>query len=162
MKDTNYQIYLLLFGSIFWLGNLNAQSSFNALGGDIENESGSIAYSFAQPFSAVVSASNGSVEVGTQHAYAVIPTNSTQLEPEISIRVFPNPASDYISVVFDESLLKTYELTLVDLNGNTLSNSRLEGMEKQIDMTDLAPGTYILNIISTDKSSSKNFKIIKY
>jgi hypothetical protein len=67
----------------------------------------------------------------------------------------PNPASDYISLDFDEELTEEQIQTLYDHAGKVIFSRKTNQME--IDIRALPAGMYTLNIISGDRSGSRSF-----
>ena len=63
---------------------------------------------------------------------------------EISVSVFPNPASSIISIQFDESIVKNESyINLIDVNGRILRNSEALNIV-QFDISDLNQGIYFI------------------
>ena len=72
------------------------------------------------------------------------------------LSVFPNPASDYVTVEADD----LQEVRLTDLNGKTLSSVAAEGRSVRLDTNGLKPGVYIISA-STRSTSSLVKSILK-
>ena len=70
-------------------------------------------------------------------------------------RVFPNPASSSLQLVFEAKTQQDYKLQVLDLTGRTVSFSQrnsVEGMNAvQLDIAALLPGMYLLEL-RTDNS----------
>ena len=64
---------------------------------------------------------------------------------ENSIRVWPNPSTDYIHVTLD-SESQDYTFRIYDLNGRLLQGGRLTDNDTQISVNHYASGTYILQV----------------
>lgn len=78
---------------------------------------------------------------------------------ENKFSVFPNPASNLISISNSENILVN-EITITDLNGRVVKQSKYNNTsEIQINVSDLASGMYLMNITSDQGSATK--KIIK-
>lgn len=72
--------------------------------------------------------------------------------------VFPNPASNVVTVSGAEALVDAIEL--IDLNGRTVKSVKVNGVaEAQINISDLSAGVYMMNI-SSDKGKTTK-KIVK-
>lgn len=83
--------------------------------------------------------------------------NVTLAENKFS--VFPNPASNLISISNSENILVN-EITITDLNGRVVKQSKYNNTsEIQINLSDLASGMYLMKINSDQGSATK--KIIK-
>lgn len=74
--------------------------------------------------------------------------------------IMPNPASDYVIVTgpgnnFDHC---TYQIT--DMAGRTLQQAPLTSTKEMVNISDLADGMYVLNILSNDVRVN-TFKLVK-
>ncbi|HMI08500.1 MAG TPA: T9SS type A sorting domain-containing protein [Flavobacterium sp.] len=73
--------------------------------------------------------------------------------------VFPNPAENVINVTNSKNAAVS-RVTLTDMNGRTVKQQNFENVsDLQLNISDLAPGMYMMNIKSTQGESVK--KIIK-
>jgi len=79
---------------------------------------------------------------------------------ECEINVFPNPATDLITIKLSNNSYNSLSYNLVDINGKILIVDHLASNQNQIDIKTLTVGSYFFNIISNGKSL-KTFKIIK-
>lgn len=75
-------------------------------------------------------------------------------QPEINI--FPNPATDFVTIEADGLTA----VTLTDLNGKTLSSTAAEGRSVRLDVSGLKPGVYMI-VASTRSTSSFVKSILK-
>lgn len=75
--------------------------------------------------------------------------------PEVT--VFPNPATSYLMVQQNSPEIKQAQLT--DLTGRLLLNLPLHGPETRLELTGLAPGTYLLQLRSSKENRVQ--KIVK-
>ena len=76
------------------------------------------------------------------------------------VSVYPNPASDYLTLKADDVDLSTLYFKLFDMNGRLLQSKKITSNETIIDMINLRPATYLLTVIKSD-TEVKTFKIIK-
>jgi len=72
-----------------------------------------------------------------------------------TVQIFPNPAHDYIQI---ESKQRIHSLTIRNLNGDCLKELRNPG--KQINISDLSPGVYLIEIL-TEEGLCIHKKMIK-
>ena len=86
-------------------------------------------------------------------------SESTALQDEKLIRVFPNPANDFMKILFPASAAKT-QINLFDVTGKNLMRGKIATTETVINISDLATSTYFLNMVESGKVV-KTFKIIK-
>lgn len=71
--------------------------------------------------------------------------------------IHPNPASNFVTIRSELSVDATYEIS--DINGKLLSKGKVEN-NSEIDISQLQPGFYLININSIDQKNT--FKIIKH
>ena len=84
--------------------------------------------------------------------------NSTDIETQNEVEVFPNPSADYI-IVNSSKALKAYRLST--MSGKVVQSNKLNFNEARIDFQYLGLGTYVLELIFDDNSrlSKKVFKV---
>lgn len=78
------------------------------------------------------------------------------------VKVYPNPAQSYVTVEFANSiLLEEKEVRISNINGQEIQRYTIgKGVvRKKIDVSELLPGTYIINI-STQKNAIHTEKLI--
>lgn len=86
----------------------------------------------------------------------------SQLKTSDKLTLRPNPAKNYIDVIFNENKYEKYHINVFDLNGLlvTAKKSSNSASSVRIDTTNFIAGTYIINLI-TDDNESHNGKFIK-
>ncbi len=72
-------------------------------------------------------------------------TMSTLHIDQMSINVFPNPASDFITIAFDKTH-QNLPFSLSDLSGKEVMNGLLTNQVNYLDVRDLRQGSYLLKI----------------
>ncbi len=75
----------------------------------------------------------------------------------IEIKVYPNPATEWIAIEADSP--ENLEYRLYDLHGRTLLTSTLTNQMEQLNIKSLPGGTYLLNV-SGEHGLIQTFKII--
>jgi hypothetical protein len=85
-------------------------------------------------------------------------------DPLADINIYPNPVGDQLNVNFKEMKQDNVTITLFDLNGKVLINDIAENTTtvKQLNMTYVAKGSYILRFATKDGKFLKSFKVVKY
>ena len=68
------------------------------------------------------------------------------LKENIEIKIYPNPASYKCTVEFKEALKNEYLLTILDIEGKEVLTKSIATTLNQIDLGQLAKGTYLLRI----------------
>jgi len=73
------------------------------------------------------------------------------------LSVYPNPATDKISIVFSAENEGTSEMQLLDLTGRVIQTNMVQAIEgineTSMDLTGLSKGVYMLNLVKNDKVS---------
>ncbi|MES2555822.1 MAG: T9SS type A sorting domain-containing protein [Bacteroidota bacterium] len=91
----------------------------------------------------------------------ILVTNGPAGAPELtaaSIEIAPNPASDVVNVRCEEPLS---HIELVDLSGKTVLKVDNPGPTTQINLSELAAGTFICRVLTTDGAVYQE-RIIKH
>lgn len=109
--------------------------------------------------------SGGSSVVGTQSESAFCNINVlcqsllavTEMSKEISVKVYPNPASDIINVIFNNNGF--HSLRIINFIGATVYSENLTDKLTCLDVSSLSKGIYLLNISDTNNTMI-NFKLI--
>jgi len=77
---------------------------------------------------------------------------------QLNVRVYPNPAREFIIISNSEN--KTIEYNLSDVNGRIIRNGKIMSQsKKQIDLTDLGKGLYVLSLQYLN--NKQDIKIVK-
>lgn len=151
-------ILLLCFG----LTGLQAQESISTAGGNIAGSGGSVSYSVGQVVYTTGTGINGSVAHGVQQPYEI--SVVTGLEEtnaiNLSISVYPNPASDNLILSIDKFNNPGIYYQLYNINGMLMQDGSITDNQTKIDMSSFAPATYFVKVIKEDREI-KTFKIIK-
>jgi len=152
---------LLLFG--LGLTGLQAQTSFNATGGDASGSGGTVSYSVGQVGYTTNTGTNGSVAQGVQQPYEISVVTAIEESNGINLSVsaYPNPTTDYLTLEVKEFDMTNLGFQLYDMNGKLLQNEKIFDNQTSIDMRNLVPASYFVKVIQENKEV-KTFKIIKY
>lgn len=139
-----------------------AQESVNTTGGNLSGTSGSVSYSVGQIVYTTNTGSNGSVAGGIQQPYEIsVVTGIKEVnEINLSVSVYPNPATDYLILEVTDSELSALHFHLYDISGTVLQNVKITNNETRIVMSNLEPGAYFVKVIR-GKTELKTFKVIK-
>ncbi len=83
---------------------------------------------------------------------------------EIKLRVFPNPATDFVRIEWQALWKPEIHAELYDLFGRRLIIENTESSDNhiQIDVQSLQRSAYLLKISSSDGRFSRTYRIIKY
>ncbi len=83
-------------------------------------------------------------------------------DPLKSVKIFPNPATDYLSVKFETPSAKNVKMTLHNIIGNILEleSEIVDDYEIRIRVKELPAGVYLLAVRDASNSQS-SFKFLK-
>jgi len=84
----------------------------------------------------------------------VPPVNIVEQNAE-NILVFPNPANNYIYLHSD--IAENSYIKITDINGNVLIKEIYINETSKIDISNLEPGVYLIQIIANNKSEFAKF-----
>jgi hypothetical protein len=152
---------LLLAAGLLWAGLAQAQESVNASGGDATGSSGTVAYSVGQVVYTTNTGRNGSVAQGVQHAYEIFTVGIKETELNISLKAFPNPTIDNLTLQISDYNNEKLSYQLFDMQGKQISNGQIVAQQTQINMNSLPTATYLMNILDQKNKKVQSFKIIK-
>ena len=157
---TNTLIVFLAFLLSF---SVNAQTSHQVLsasGGDATGSGGSVAYSVGQIVYTTHTGTTGSVAQGVEQAYEIYSVGIKETALNISLSVFPNPTSDFLTLKVEDYNNEALNYTLLDEQGRLVFNEQITTQDTQVAMSTLARGAYFINVLQANKKI-QTFKIIK-
>ena len=84
-------------------------------------------------------------------------------DPIKAVQVFPNPATDFLSLRFEHPQAKKIKLTVYTIIGNTVEveSEVLDDFEIRIRVRDLQSGYYLLAINNQDTNYKNTLKFLK-
>ena len=137
-----------------------AQSNIVPAGGTATGENGTVTFTVGQI--AVQSQGEGGITLseGVQQPYE-IQTIGIDNYPDITLNavVYPNPTRGNVQLTMNNVQFEG-EVRVLDANGKLLFVKKIEGETTDIPMSDLAAGTYFVNVVS-GKQVLKTFKVVK-
>ena len=76
------------------------------------------------------------------------------------IIIYPNPASEKISVILNSSI-ENSSYSILDITGRSVMSGNLLGQNSEINTMELSKGTYILRIKNSKTTLTKKFLIVE-
>ena len=160
----NKTLFFLAFLLSFLLSfSMNAQTShqvLSATGGDASGSGGSVAYSVGQIVYTTSTGTSGSVAQGVEQAYEISSVGIKETALNISLSIFPNPTSDYLTLKVEDYNNEALSYHLLDEQGKLVLNEQITNQVTQVAMSNLARGAYFINVLQENKKI-QTFKIIK-
>jgi hypothetical protein len=103
---------------------------------------------------------------GLLYYSSVFDTVNLSIEKEIAVRenqtikIYPNPVRDQLHLEFTD-MQTNYHVKLLTVNGIEMLAQNIHTSDYRIDVSDFAPGVYILVVNSENYMESKRYKILK-
>ena len=111
------------------------------------NLTGGVFINDAEVTLADVDVDNGVVHVINK---VLDPATASLNENTIEVNLYPNPATEFITVAADKEIKS---IQIVSLNGAVLKTFNATGGEIKVDVSDLAAGQYVI-VVGTDSGAS--------
>jgi hypothetical protein len=152
--------FILLFLVFALAASAQKQEVIASAGG--YNTSGSLSISWTLGETIIPTFQNGNLILthGFQQQLLVT-TVEENLEELVKVTVYPNPASDNINIRFESPLDGEVTIQLINGQGKLVKTDVIEVSvtEKQLNLQDLASGTYFLKL--TKNKTSNVYKVVK-
>ena len=141
---------------------IRGQSTLPATGGNASGSGGSVSFTVGQMTYNTYSGTTGSVVQGVQQPYEISVVTAIEKTENITLgfKVHPNPTAGQITLTIILSDNANYRFRLYDLNGTLIQDKIIGSDETEIDMQNLSPAIYFLEVMQ-DNLQVKVFKIIK-
>jgi hypothetical protein len=143
------------------LGGLHAQESPTAAGGDASGSGGTAAFSVGQVVYTVNTNASGTLSQGVQQAYEIFTLSIKETELNISLKAFPNPTLDNLTLQIRDYNNEKLSYQLYDIQGRLLNNGQIVAQQTNIEMTSLPTAIYFINVVNQENQKVQSFKIIK-
>lgn len=84
-------------------------------------------------------------------------TASEKLISEDNIRIYPNPASDYVIIhtsgdIYDDNMIEVF-----NINGNKVISGRQQSLLHKLDLNKVASGLYLIRVSNSNQSVTRLF-----
>jgi len=157
-----FNVALVIFCLIGFGFTIQAQNAIPASGGNASGSGGTASYTVGQVVYTTNTGTTGSAAQGVQQPFEISVITAIEQAEYITLvcSVYPNPASDIITLKVENYDNENLSYRLYDINGIMLENKKITGNEIIILMGDLSPSVYFLKVIDNQKEI-KTFKIIK-
>ncbi|MBU0763377.1 MAG: T9SS type A sorting domain-containing protein [Bacteroidetes bacterium] len=131
-------------------------------GGEYENAYASISITIGEPVTETVSNGTYTLTQGFQQGAIGILVIEEKKAPEITVTLFPNPATDNIDLVIRYDGNEPFSYSISDVSGKILKSSEVKRTDvHSIDISGFAGGRYYLRAVCENIGYSKTFKIQK-
>lgn len=138
-----------------------AQQNVVAAGGESTGSGGSVSYTYGQVDFINTTGAGGSITQGVQQPYEIYDLSGiTAPVLQISLSLFPNPATEYVQLVAEQWDQVSLQYALYDVSGKLLDSQTLVSQQTFIPLSHLASGIYIVHI-RHNGSDIQTYKVIK-
>ncbi len=159
MKFTTKHLALLCL-ICFLSSVLKAQEVITTSGGYGSSASAKVTWTIGEPVTETVTGTNSILTQGFNQGDLILTIIKDPELSGLSIKVYPNPATDNLKVSVYDSELDYLDYILFDIKGQIIQKNKLNGVQSDIPMGNLAPSTYFLKIYKNNTEITI-FKIIK-
>ncbi len=135
-----------------------------AIGGFSSADDISLNWTVGETFTATHTTGDFYLTQGFQQPGFMIVSAELTTLPDFEIRLYPNPATDFIRVEWTSDIRSEVHVELYDLLGRRISHLKSDNNSSHIrvNMQSLQRSAYLLRVYSGDGEFSKTFRIIKY
>lgn len=140
---------------------VQAQESVNSIGGVDAGTGGTVSFSVGQMVYTTDSKESGSVVQGIQRPYRITTTDIKKLDNTLSFKAYPNPSSEDLFLEMNEFRNEKLNYQLYDMHGKLVITNPIEIPKTQINMRDLAVGSYVIHIYDSKNQAIQSIQIIK-
>ncbi len=142
-------------------GQLLAQHTIAASGGDASGTGGSVSFTVGQVVYTTNSDASGTESQGVQQPFEIYQTvGIDDGSPEFICSLYPNPTSDFIVLEIPDYSNAEMFYFLYDDAGKLVRSGQVSGTATEIRMNQLSLGSYLLSVMN-QQQVLKSFTIIK-
>ncbi len=150
-----------VFISIYIMGSTSrAQEVIATSGGDHHAGGYSLSWTLGESVTESFVAGSFILTQGFHQPTLTVVSVPELADPEISVRAYPNPVDDHLSLHIDHEAPESFRYVLGDMHGRPILSDRMHGQESQLQMSSLPPGIYILSVFH-ENNTMHTFNIIK-
>ena len=151
--------FIIICNSIY--GQTKLTEIISTTGFYFEDNTNSLSFTIGEPIITTLTANDLILTQGFQQSkYEITPVIDI-LGNDISIKVYPNPASQFIIVDMGENFSEQYFLDIVNTKGERLLIKPIVNKETIINLSKYSISEMILRIVNSKKILVKSFKILK-
>jgi len=137
-----------------------AQDAVVTSGGNASGSGGTASFSIGQTVYTTNSNSSGTVAQGVQHAYEVFEVGIKETTLNISLSVYPNPTTEYLTLSIGNYNNAAITYHVYDLQGKLILSGPIVSSKTTINMSELVVATYFVQVHQEGKVTQV-FKVIK-
>lgn len=160
-KYQHIKLIIALLGLLYWPGELYSQQNTDAAGGNAYGTGGTVSYSIGQVDYLNATGLGGAISDGVQQPYEImIISGIEETTIKLTLSVYPNPATDIVTLSVENSNTRNMAYQLYDVQGKIINTNKLDGSQTLITLTELSNDIYFIKVL-VKGNDVKTFKIIK-
>ena len=162
MKNLTLLLIFVLSVSLSYSHSISSSVVASA-GGYSEAGGISLSWTLGELATETFTSTNLILTQGFQQGYYEITSINEPLSKSINLKVFPNPAVDFINILIEDIDVNTVKIELYNMEGKLISNEQWEntGSPYQLQLSNFSSSQYILRVIDEKNGKINSFKIIK-
>lgn len=159
----NIKIVTLICSLSLYVTQMNAQETVAAAGMNHSGVNGSVSATLGQVFCSPHASVSAFLIEGVQQPYeiSVITSVHNYWIPQIDICVYPNPATDRITISVNNEGVDNLAFRLNDAKSALLDQGNITDSETPVEMLRYTTGTYYLSVFRSGVLI-RSFKIVKF
>lgn len=146
------------------INKVTAQKGIVVTGGNASGTGGSVSYSVGQVAYTTIKDTTGTASAGVQQPFEIyVVTGIKETGIKLfspSATVYPNPASEFITLKLENYKAENISYQLCDVQGKILTTKKADGNETKLSVAELTTAIYFFKVFDSNKQV-KIFKIIK-
>jgi hypothetical protein len=103
---------------------------------------------------------------GDDSTASLVSVQSAPAQQEVSMEIYPNPAQDWLTVHLQLGASSTTAVQIFNMSGQLLQQRQWQLgssiVEKQLDVSQLTPGTYVLKVTADQQQLVKRFTVSRF
>ncbi|MEP5612559.1 MAG: T9SS type A sorting domain-containing protein [Cyclobacteriaceae bacterium] len=161
MRSTKCRsFFVLTLGLSFGCLQLAAQEVISSQGGSYVSETARVDFTIGEVLVESYSTNLVRYTQGFHQSYVVqLPLGSDEIQPKVSVLIYPNPASDFLKIDIENGRGSRYKLH--DLLGRLVGQGALDEASTTVDISKLVDGAFKLSITDLNYKITNSFLIIK-
>lgn len=161
----NQQLRTMLLGMLFFIfcSGLNAQilEVVSSAGDNFENSNYKISWTLGEPLSETIVSNQLLLNQGFMQYFSSTVSVPDVFDKSIQLRIYPNPVRSNLYLSIDVSAVNQTQYSLFTITGIKLNSKILDKTLNQIDVSNIQPGIFYIQIINDQIKLNKTYKLIK-
>jgi hypothetical protein len=131
------------------------------VGGDIYNPSGSVSFSIGQVAYLFKPGATARVNEGVQQSYEIYLVGTYDIDFEVIMNLFPNPTDGVLTLEIPDYEHEVFSYIVFDGGGREITRDFVSTATTTINIENMPPAVYYLNVLHEGVTTVKSFKIVK-